>query len=46
MINIPRKDGTGPDGLGSKTGRGLGPCGTDEGNNSKVGRRGKGRKGR
>jgi len=24
---MPRKDGTGPDGKGPKTGRGLGPCG-------------------
>lgn len=23
---MPRRDGTGPMGLGSKTGRGLGPC--------------------
>jgi len=23
---MPRKDGTGPQGQGSKTGRGLGPC--------------------
>lgn len=25
---MPRGDGTGPQGQGSKTGRGLGPCGT------------------
>ncbi|MDD5253645.1 MAG: DUF5320 domain-containing protein [Candidatus Nanoarchaeia archaeon] len=24
---MPRQDGTGPEGLGSLTGRGLGPCG-------------------
>lgn len=23
---MPRRDGTGPDGKGPKTGRGLGPC--------------------
>lgn len=23
---MPRKDGTGPEGAGAKTGRGLGPC--------------------
>lgn len=23
---MPRKDGTGPDGKGPKTGRGMGPC--------------------
>lgn len=25
---MPQGDGTGPDGQGSRTGRGLGPCGT------------------
>lgn len=25
---MPRGDGTGPEGQGSRTGRGLGPCGT------------------
>jgi hypothetical protein len=24
---MPRRDGTGPEGKGPKTGRGLGPCG-------------------
>jgi len=24
---MPNRDGTGPDGKGQKTGRGLGPCG-------------------
>jgi len=24
---MPNRDGTGPDGLGPRTGRGLGPCG-------------------
>ena len=27
---MPARDGTGPDGKGPKTGRGLGPCGPDE----------------
>ena len=26
MIKIPRKDKTGPEGKGPRTGRGLGPC--------------------
>ena len=26
---MPRRDGTGPDGQGAKTGRGLGNCTTD-----------------
>ena len=26
---MPRGDGTGPQGLGMQTGRGLGPCGTN-----------------
>jgi len=26
MKNMPRKDGTGPDGKGPRTGRGRGPC--------------------
>jgi hypothetical protein len=26
MFSMPRQDGTGPDGKGAKTGRGLGPC--------------------
>lgn len=26
---MPRKDGTGPEGKGPKTGRGLGPCNKD-----------------
>ena len=26
---MPRKDGTGPQGMGSKTGRGLGQCNPD-----------------
>ncbi len=25
---MPARDGTGPEGKGSKTGRGVGPCGT------------------
>jgi len=27
VINMPNRDGTGPEGKGPKTGRGLGPCG-------------------
>ena len=27
---MPRKDGTGPEGQGAKTGRGLGPCNDDK----------------
>ncbi|WP_459836974.1 DUF5320 domain-containing protein [Halanaerobaculum tunisiense] len=38
---MPNRDGTGPEGLGSKTGRGLGPCGN--GRRSQNGSRGKGR---
>ena len=26
MINIPNRDGTGPQGMGPRTGRGRGPC--------------------
>ena len=26
VINMPRRDGTGPNGKGPKTGRGAGPC--------------------
>ena len=49
---MPRKDGTGPDGKGPKTGRGRGPCktgpskpdtrrGTGRGRGTGGGRRGK-----
>ena len=27
VINMPNKNGTGPEGRGPRTGRGLGPCG-------------------
>lgn len=27
VINMPNRNGTGPEGKGPKTGRGLGPCG-------------------
>lgn len=27
---MPRRDGTGPDGKGPRTGRGLGPCGKNK----------------
>jgi hypothetical protein len=33
---MPNRDGTGPEGKGPRTGRGLGPCG-------RGGRRGRGR---
>ncbi|MGM0502925.1 MAG: DUF5320 domain-containing protein [Bacillota bacterium] len=40
---MPRRDGTGPEGLGAETGRGLGPCGSNSDeivNNSRaLGRR-------
>ncbi|HPF83008.1 MAG TPA: DUF5320 domain-containing protein [Bacilli bacterium] len=29
---MPRRDGTGPQGMGPKTGRGLGNCGTNKPN--------------
>lgn len=34
---MPRRDGTGPEGKGQQTGRGLGPCGSeDDTNNAKT----------
>lgn len=35
---MPRRDGTGPDGQGARTGRGLGPCDVDEGMGRGIGR--------
>ena len=37
---MPNRDGTGPEGKGSQTGRGLGRCGGGQGNG--TGRMGKG----
>jgi hypothetical protein len=35
---MPRRDGTGPEGLGPRTGRGAGPCGgSDEPGSESVG---------
>jgi len=31
LTNMPAQDGTGPRGMGPRTGRGLGPCGTGYG---------------
>jgi len=42
---MPNKDGTGPEGKGPKTGRGLGPCSPDslqKDKNSRLGNRGRG----
>jgi hypothetical protein len=36
---MPRKDGTGPDGKGPKTGRGLGPCTNRSRTTTKTSRR-------
>ena len=35
---MPREDGTGPEGAGSKTGRGLGPCGGQKDNKQNIGK--------
>lgn len=35
---MPRKDGTGPEGKGSKTGRGQGSCNQDSKNSGSTGR--------
>jgi len=37
---MPRKDGTGPAGIGAKTGRGLGPCQTAVKQTPQAARRG------
>jgi len=37
---MPRRDGSGPVGMGPKTGRGMGPCGGGAGQGSGYGRRG------
>jgi hypothetical protein len=39
---MPRRDGTGPDGQGSKTGRGLGKCNPDSNNADPMSRKGRG----
>ena len=39
---MPRKDGTGPDGMGSRTGRGLGRCNPDSNNANPISRKGRG----
>ena len=33
---MPNRDKTGPDGKGSKTGRGCGPCGSEESSDDKT----------
>ncbi len=35
---MPRRDGTGPRGMGAMTGRGLGPCGNRESRGFRYGR--------
>lgn len=39
---MPRKDGTGPEGKGSKTGRGQGTCNPDSKNSGSAIRKGRG----
>ena len=43
---MPRGDGTGPDGQGARTGRGLGTCDIDEVSDSNAGRVGRLNRGR
>lgn len=42
-VIMPRRDGTGPDGRGPRTGRGLGPCGKGDPNRRGRGNRATGR---
>lgn len=39
---MPRRDGTGPDGRGPRTGRGLGRCGNNRASQNEATMRGRG----
>ncbi|VTR68834.1 conserved hypothetical protein [Desulfosarcina cetonica] len=39
MKNMPRRDGTGPDGKGQQAGRGQGPCGQNRPTQGQGGKR-------
>lgn len=42
VIIMPNRNGTGPEGKGPKTGRGLGPCGGDDNQTPRGAGRGRG----